>query len=660
MKGFKKLVALLLVLALAISLVPAVFATDDAAVADMSAVDEVWDEINAMTDAAQTKNEATDAQTLARNAAEIVEASDTYVEGSLQWNGNGAFVWQTTAGVSCMYNEQVRSADSRRLVGGELAQKAGWDDVENYDTITASMITGRYGMTKAANNIYYKDYSGGNSSAQTIYLFGPYYGLDSNFTDCYLQQAQLMADKIDAKLWLFAASAATPDAIAKAMQDSKFVLVDSHGTTDYFNQNFSYPISSMMYVSYDEVIDCTSRANTSYICLNLTDNSAVTSADRTQVSGQYGTYTHAVYLGDGEWGIDGTVIANHMTGNSSGGFAWIGVCLGMATDGLEKPLLAKGVGGVYGYSQSITFAGDWIYLDAFTQQMISGRSVARSVATMKASYGNWDPVYRYYYTTPATFNGQRITAYDYIHQPVSVSGWTGPYTPTLTMLQRDRIAFPIVASKNDVYPGQGKVDRVQKVGCDWYLTTPASIHDPFYDVVDSAWYVRAVDYVIENNLMAGTGSGKFSPDSSLDRSMLVTILYRYAGKPAPNGPSSFTDVPTGQWYSDAIAWAQENNIVAGVTETTFAPFQAVTREQMAAIFFRFAGKSNIDTSDRAELTGFSDANHVSAYAEEALQWCVAKGIISGSNGKLNPRNSATRAEFASILMRYITKVAEAN
>ena len=206
MKSFKKLVALLLVLALAISLVPTVFATDDAAATDLSAVDEVWDEINAMTDAAQTKNEATDAQTLARNAAEIVEASDTYVEGSLQWNGNGAFVWETTAGVSCMYNEQVRSADSRRLVDGELAQKAGWDDIDSYDTIAANMITDRYGMTQEANNIYYKDYSGGNSSAQTIYLFGPYYGLDSSFTDCYLQQAQLMADKIDAKLWLFAAS----------------------------------------------------------------------------------------------------------------------------------------------------------------------------------------------------------------------------------------------------------------------------------------------------------------------------------------------------------------------------------------------------------------------------------------------------------------------
>ena len=410
----------------------------------------------------------------------------------------------------------------------------------------------------------------------------------------------------------------------------------------------------MMYASYDEVIDCTSRANTSYICLNLSDSSVLTAEDKAKVSGKYGSYSHAYYLDRGEWGIDGTVIANHMTGNSSGGFAWIGVCLGMATDGLEKPLLDKGVGGVYGYSQSITFAGDWIYLDAFTQQMISGRSVARSVATMKASYGNWDPVFRYYYTTPATFNGQRITAYDYIHQPVSVSGWTGPYTPTLTMLQRDRIAFPIVASKNDAYPGQGKVDRVQTVGCDWYLTTPISIHDPFYDVLDSAWYVPAVDFVLENNIMGGNGNGTFAPLASTTRAQIVKILHNLEKRPAAANPNDFSDVPNGLWYTDAINWAAEQGIVGGYPDGTFRPDVAVSRQDLSLILMRYAGKKGYDVSQRASLDRFVDASAVAAYAEHALQWAVDVGILAGDNrGRLNPRNFASRAEIATMIQRFL-------
>lgn len=183
-------------------------------------------------------------------------------------------------------------------------------------------------------------------------------------------------------------------------------------------------------------------------------------------------------------------------------------------------------------------------------------------------------------------------------------------------------------------------------------TPPAS----YTDVTPGAWYAQAVQYVSDNELMYGTGNGKFSPNAPLDRAMLVTILSRHAKIPAVSDPSSFTDVPTGMWYSDAIAWAQECGIVAGTTPTTFSPFQPVTREQMAAIFFRYAAWSGIDTRARASLGLFTDANQVSNYAKDAISWCVAKGILSGSNGNLHPRDSATRAEFASILMRYIRYV----
>ena len=197
-----------------------------------------------------------------------------------------------------------------------------------------------------------------------------------------------------------------------------------------------------------------------------------------------------------------------------------------------------------------------------------------------------------------------------------------------------------------------KITRTESIPA----TGEPSWENPFADVQEDDWYYRAVEYVAQNSLMAGTSADKFSPNSALDRSMMVTILYRHEGKPAVDGPSSFTDVPTGQWYTDAISWAEDNKIVAGVTETTFAPFQPVTREQMAAIFFRYANFNHEDTSARGDLSTFSDASLVSSYAKTAIQWCVAEGILSGSNGKLNPRSSATRAEFASILMRYIKNV----
>lgn len=190
-------------------------------------------------------------------------------------------------------------------------------------------------------------------------------------------------------------------------------------------------------------------------------------------------------------------------------------------------------------------------------------------------------------------------------------------------------------------------------------TCAVTVYEQYSDVVSGAWYETAVQYVSARGLMVGTGSDKFSPNSALDRSMLVSILYRQAGRPEVTEASTFVDVPANSWFGPAVAWAQDEGIVYGVTETAFAPYQAVTREQMAAFFFRFAAYSGVDTSARAELDAFADANQVSNYAKEAIQWCVAEGILSGSNGELNPKDNATRAEFASIMMRYIENVVNA-
>ena len=183
----------------------------------------------------------------------------------------------------------------------------------------------------------------------------------------------------------------------------------------------------------------------------------------------------------------------------------------------------------------------------------------------------------------------------------------------------------------------------------------------FTDVSETAWYKNSVDYAVEHGLMNGTGTNTFEPESTMTRAMLVTVLWRYAGAPKP-GANPFTDVPNGKWYTDAVAWAAENGVVNGVGDGKFEPDGSVTREQMATILYRYAQKVGIDTSKHTELSAFPDANRVSAYARAPMQWIVAEGVIGGSreNGQdwLNPQGNATRAEVATILMRFIENVAK--
>ena len=181
----------------------------------------------------------------------------------------------------------------------------------------------------------------------------------------------------------------------------------------------------------------------------------------------------------------------------------------------------------------------------------------------------------------------------------------------------------------------------------------------FSDVAEGAWYKSAVDYAVRNKLMNGVGSGKFDPEGSMTRAMLVTVLWRYAGQPE-QGANTFVDVPAGQWYTDAVAWAAQQGVVNGVGNGKFDPDGKITREQMAVILFRYTGKQNIDTEKRGSFDRFADAGKVSAYAADAMHWAVAEGLIGGSSdgGRLclNPQGNATRAEVATILMRYMETI----
>lgn len=171
------------------------------------------------------------------------------------------------------------------------------------------------------------------------------------------------------------------------------------------------------------------------------------------------------------------------------------------------------------------------------------------------------------------------------------------------------------------------------------------------------WSHVGIDYVVAMKLFNGTGATTFSPDANMTRAMLVTVLYRMEGSPSVEGMQNpFGDVAAGSWYADAVIWAADQGVVNGMTSTTFQPNSSITREQTATILFRYAQKKGCDVTAQADLSEFIDQGKVSAYAEDALRWANAAGLINGSqNGDgvyLMPRDYATRAQLAAILMRY--------
>ena len=187
-----------------------------------------------------------------------------------------------------------------------------------------------------------------------------------------------------------------------------------------------------------------------------------------------------------------------------------------------------------------------------------------------------------------------------------------------------------------------------------YGETDNRIHTISYnDVKAGDWYANAVNYVTLTGLMNGTGDG-FSPNLAINRGMMVTVLYRMAGSPEVTAENPFTDVPADTWYTDAVIWASENGITAGTSETTFSPTNSLTREQLATILYRYADFENPDPIEiTGELTGFTDAGQVASYATDAMKWAVGEGLISGTTETtLSPKATATRAQVATILMRY--------
>ena len=178
----------------------------------------------------------------------------------------------------------------------------------------------------------------------------------------------------------------------------------------------------------------------------------------------------------------------------------------------------------------------------------------------------------------------------------------------------------------------------------------------FTDTDYKAWYSDYVDYVYDKGIMNGAGATNFAPDRTMTRAELVTVLYRIAGSPEVSYDGDFTDVPAGQWYSDAVTWAAQNKVVNGVGNGRFAPTNVITREQVATILYRYTRTLGVEMGEGADLTTFPDCGSVSSFAVAGMEWAVGEGLITGvsSGGKttLAPLNSASRAQLATIISRY--------
>ena len=191
----------------------------------------------------------------------------------------------------------------------------------------------------------------------------------------------------------------------------------------------------------------------------------------------------------------------------------------------------------------------------------------------------------------------------------------------------------------------------------------ANVAEMFEDVIRGKWYYEAVQYAVTNGLFNGISKTEFKPNNPMNRAMLVSVLYRMEGSPALGGEKNpFGDVPAGKYYTDAVIWAASNDIVTGTSTTAFSPDNNITREQMATILYRYAEKKGYDVTARADLSAYPDGEKTSTYAKDTLSWANAAELITGSKvgdqTLLDPKGSATRAQVATILMRYQTTIAK--
>ena len=627
----KRLFALLLAFATVLGLVPGAFAAEgkdlDIPLTEEAFIlaDLMWEEINAV-EASMVAKKAPVSGTVNAIVA-TVTASPYYEEDSLIRNGDH-FFWETTNGIACGYSPRLAA----------LAQRA---DIATEAPTAPATLTYSY-STKAVH-----------PKAKDVYVIQPYYGIDSDFTTQYVTEAQNVAKALGGTATVYRTEDATIDTIADAMEQGAVVFFDSHGDTDYINSN-------------DEN-DFVSRANTSYICLQ--SNVGLTLNDMQKVSGPFGEYYHAYYSGSygsmNYYCVDGTAIANHMEKTAPDSLLWTALCLGMATDGLHKPLMEKGVAVAYGYSQSVTFDYDYLWEEVFWDHMRDGYTVAEAIAYMKEVVGPWDWCHSSYYDT-------------------------------IEEARKEYCAFPIVVSAVDVYPGHGNVDALQAVYSTWTLTAGCPHEDELYFYPDQpatcyregniAYYhcETCGTYFADSSLDTCltweqiripmlnhdyTGTGYVtSPTCTAEGSISYTCIYCGAGYTEITAPAlghqyengactlcskadlpenPFSDILIADYYYTPVLWALSNNITTGTSATTFGPEKTCTRGQVVTFLWRACGSPEPATTENP----FTDVSP-NAYYYKAVLWAVETGITTGTGkGKFSPDKGCTRGQVATFLWR---------
>lgn len=382
----KRIISLFLCTVLLLTLVPTIGLVSASDAAWTDAADAAFDAIDAALAAAALKR-ADISEAAKTQAAKIAVEKLGY---ETEERGDGCFTF-VADGEPCIFNCHTYEMLS------QMTPVEGY--VDDGEVVTVNYATRSTGP-----------------DAKNVVLLEPFYGLDSSFTKQYQTECSSIAKVTGGTYTLYKTSAATIDAVADGIESGAVVVFDSHGDTDYARGE-----------------DYTSKANTSYLLLST--GTGVTSADKSSATGEFGTYYHTL-SSSGYYYVDGTAITNHMEKDAPNNLVWMAICLGMATEGLEAPLRSHGVGVVYGYSQSVTFDGDYDYEANFWTNMKSGTDVKTAIAAMKSKYGNWDP---------------------------------GMNCSSLSEARRKYAAFPIVVSDLDVYPGHGNVDNYQTVNSDWEL-----------------------------------------------------------------------------------------------------------------------------------------------------------------------------------------------
>ena len=260
----------------------------------------------------------------------------------------------------------------------------------------------------------------------------------------------------------------------------------------------------------------------------------------------------------------------------------------------------------------------------------------------------------YQITVPATPNGtvtvSPTSAKEDQVVTITVTPNSGYELTSLTVTDRSGNRVTVTANPDGTYRFVMPASQVTVSAA----FAPAQL--PFTDVTEANWYYDEVYYVWANGLMQGTSATTFGPNVDTTRAMVVTILWRLEGEPASGYDMDYSDVAGGAWYAGAVRWATEHGIVNG-SEGQFYPGGIVTREQLAAMLYRYAQYKGYDLTAGGDLSGFADAGAVSGWAETSLAWAVGQGLLQGSDSQVDPQGSAIRAQTAAILMRFMENVA---